>query len=174
MARTRGRLVRGVRRETLWIGVTPTNTNLTAGQATTILVLGAAGLALRPFTIVRTHIFWGVRSDQVATSENYAAGISGAVVSDQANAIGVTAVPTPITDIDSDMFWFWDFAFGCLEIGGTPTTFNELGTKKTIDSKAMRKVENGQDVAFVVEDEPTIGTDGCIVAASGRMLVKLH
>jgi len=39
-----------------------------------------------------------VRSDQFVATEGYEIAIGMAVVSDQALAIGVTAVPTPFTD----------------------------------------------------------------------------
>ena len=170
MARAR-RVVRGSRtvRETLWLGIAPTNTNLAASAAALVSSLNAAALALRPFTIVRTHLSWNVRTDQEAASEFYAAAVGIAVVSDQASTVGVTAVPTPVTDIDSDMFFLWDAMFGRFVISqGTDGIFAR------VDSKAMRKVNGDQDIVFVIEDEAVIGTDGVNVTMMGRMLVKLH
>ncbi len=47
---------------------------------------------------------------------------------------------------------------------------NNIGIFKEFDSKAMRKVEEGQDIVQVVENE----INGCTVTISGRMLLKLH
>jgi hypothetical protein len=46
-----------------------------------------------------------ISSDQFAQSESQIGAIGLAVVTDQAVGIGVTAVPTPITDLSSDS-WF--------------------------------------------------------------------
>ena len=68
----RKRFIRGGRsvRETMWISLDETQTTLaSANSAALILVLNAAGLALRPFTIIRTRGTLLVRSDQLAASE---------------------------------------------------------------------------------------------------------
>ena len=39
-----------------------------------------------------------------------------------------------------------------------------------LDSKAMRKVETGSDIALVVEADTAF--DGVIIGVAGRMLVK--
>ena len=52
------------------------------------------------------------------------------------------------------------------------TAISADNTPKKIDSKAMRKVDIGQDIALVVE--AGIGGNGCVVETVGRMLVKLH
>jgi len=170
--RSRGRLG-AQRRESLWVGLTPTNTGLAAGGATLILTASSTLLALRPFTIIRTHITWHVASDQSTAKENYAAAIGGCVVSDQAEAIGITAVPTPVTDLSSDLFFLWDSAIGIFDFT-TGTGYREVGHLQKIDSKAMRRVNDDQTVIFTIEDEPTIGTDGVSVKVIGRQLIKLH
>jgi len=38
----------------------------------------------------------------------------------------------------------------------------------------MRRVNDDQDIALVIEDEPSIGTDGVNVALFGRFLLKFH
>ncbi len=45
-------------------------------------------------------------------------------------------------------------------------------TEYTFDSKAMRKVEVGEDIAGVIRN--TSASDGLIFLTTGRMLVKLH
>ncbi len=95
MAR-RGRVFRSGRqvRETLWVGITESVTTLASANSAFLINSGnAALLALRPFTIVRTLGYFATRSDQTGASENYDAALGISVVSDQALAIGITAVP---------------------------------------------------------------------------------
>ena len=162
-------------RKSLWIGITPTiTTSVTGGVITN--ALNAAALALRPFTIVRTHLQFYAHSDQAATSETYGGAVGMAVVSDQALAVGVTAIPTPITDLGSDLFFvhqmYWGEAHLFSAIGVEDLTGQ--GNGWTVDSKAMRKVTDDQDLAIVLESTSGIIGEGSIVAMMGRMLIKLH
>ena len=77
---------------------------LTASGGTILGSLNATALALRPFTIVRQHYFLMLRSDQAAAAERQFGAFGCVVVSDQAEAVGVTAIPTPITDAGSDLW----------------------------------------------------------------------
>ena len=67
MVRNRAFRTRGGRqvRESAWIGFDNTITALGGGGsvAALILSLNATALAFRPFTIVRTRGFFGIRSD---------------------------------------------------------------------------------------------------------------
>jgi len=173
MARNR-HFVRGAaaisrKRETSWFGFPPAETGL-AGSSVLVFTLTAAALALRPFTIVRTHVELSLRSDQAAAIERQFGGFGIAVVSDQAVAIGVTAVPTPITDSDSNL-WLAHTMIFADESNLTDRT--RSGTFKTIDSKAMRKVELGQDIIWVAEGSGAIGS-GMTMGMGGRMLIKNH
>ncbi len=156
------------RRETLWFDFQPTAFTMTAAGGTLIFNLNAAALALRPFTIVRTHLEIALRSDQAAAIETQTAALALAVVSDQASAIGVTALPTPITDMGSDLWFLYQLMFAD-ESNLTDRTRN--GQFYSVDSKAMRKVEDGQDIVMVAEQAITNGVE---VSVGGRLLIKLH
>ncbi len=171
VGRRSGLVLRGgrQRRQTRWIGMTPTFTTL--GAATPVLFAGfdAASLALRPFTIVRLRGWFSAVSDQTIANERYNVAFGLAVVSEQALAIGVTAVPTPEADRESDLWFLYE------ELGGgiqavTSTGLSEAHLSMKLDSRAMRKVEDGQDIATVFETTFA----GCIAYKGGRMLVKLH
>jgi hypothetical protein len=112
-----------------------------------------------------------VSSDQIAASEQAMGAFGVAVVSDQASAIGVTAVPTPITDADSDLWFTFQYGIARLifDAGGAIHT---APTVYQFDSRAMRKVEQGQDIVSTFENAS--GTDGLLYLALWRMLVKLH
>ncbi len=134
--------------------------------------LGAGMLAIRPFTIVRTRGIIGIFSDQFVATEDQEIAYGHAVVSDQANAIGITAVPTPVTDLTSDLWYVYETVLARF-VFGTGVGFNPgASTLRYFDSKAMRKVEEGQDRVTVLESAST--SEGCIITTSFRMLVKLH
>ena len=134
-----------------------------------IFSLNATALALRPFTVVRSHVELMLRSDQEAAVEDQAAAFGIAVVSDEAVAVGVTAIPTPLDNAASELWLMHSFMFGeesRLVDKALPPAH------KTLDSKAMRIVQEGQDIVWVCEGG-TIG-DGFILSVAGRMLFKLH
>ncbi len=165
--------VRGKRRETRWLDAIPTEALLSGASTPAILLtLTAAELALRPFTIIRTRGHWTAQTDQFVASEDYQVALGLAVVSDQAVAIGVTAVPTPYTDMESDLWFVYEQLYG-RQVFGTGVGFDaSAGVHAGFDSKAMRKVEDGQDVIVVVESSSV--SSGMNVAVGFRMLVKLH
>ncbi len=175
MARRRGFIQRGNRsvRETFWVGVDPTETTLAVSTAARINTPNAALLAVRPFTIVRTRGYFGIRSDQVAASETYDCALGVAVTSDQAGAVGITAIPTPITDAGSDLFFVYQYLAGHIEqlsaVGVEPGMMNPW---MEYDSKAMRRVNEDETFAFVLESS-ALGIGQTIVHFA-RVLVKLH
>ena len=170
MAIRRGRVIRAAsRRETVWFGFAFTSSTVTGAGGNILTSLNAAALALRPFTIVRTHMAYQVVSDQAAAIEVQAGAIAMAVVSDQAVAIGVTAVPTPVTDAGSDLFFMYRVFHGD---ESNLTDRAKSGTRFEVDSKAMRRVDVGEDIVQVLE--LSTSGQGFTFAGAGRMLVKLH
>jgi len=165
--------VRGSGRLTTWRAIPLTRTTLTATGGTIINSLDSVELAKRPFTIIRVHLEVMIELDQLVTSEQYLTAIGMCVVSSQANAIGVTAVPTPMTDIESDLWFLHRFMFGNISVG-TVVGFEEPGSREyALDTKAQRKVDDDQDVVIVGEVNSTVG-DGAIMTVAGRMLIKEH
>ena len=166
----RARMSRGPKRKTLWLQFEPLDTTLSAATSAAILFsLNAAALALRPFTIVRSHFEILLRSDQGAAVEQQNGGFGLAVVSDEAVAVGVTAVPTPISQLGSSL-WFLHQLYMAQESHVTDVA--QPAGVYSIDSKAMRKVEVGQDIIVVAENS-AIGL-GCTLAAGGRILIKTN
>ena len=178
MARKSGFVRRNNRmvRETLWAFDQPTDTAL--GAASTAVLLTAAGaglLALRPFTIIRSRGFFHVISDQVAAAETYGASLGHCIVSDQAAAIGVTAVSTPDTDRGSDLWYVFEDYVGRLILNtAVGADYAAGGPRSTVyyDSKAMRKVEEGQTTITVIESMAIASS--AQVKTGGRFLIKLH
>ena len=161
-------------RETTWIGIGPTSSALAAASAAELFSgFSTISLALRPFTIVRTRGGMMVQSDQTGASETFGCVLTAAVVTEQAIAAGINSVPTGDLDRDSDAFFLYEEVIGRFNfISGTGTEQRGVNQTKYFDSKAMRKVEDGFDVAMVVEAQAIV--DGTNVRKFGRMLVKLH
>ncbi len=167
---TRGRMVHGVRRQNLWLGFNIGSTTLVGSSAQLISSLNAAALALRPFTVVRTRLLVTFESDQAAVSERPIGSFGVQVVTDNATAIGITAVPQPDTDTDNDFFVYQSLIHSTIFLSSiglqTPAQ-----TQFVIDSKAMRKVGPGDDIAMTTELSTA---SGAVLVVQGRALLKLH
>ena len=160
-------------RKTFWFDGVVVNTNLASANSAAILTsLTAGALALRPFTIIRTRGTWGVRSDQDAADENQFVAYGSIVVSDEAVAVGITAVPTPLSQ-DGSSWIHLDQTFQHhrqqSSVGQNP---DFIPWNNKIDSKSMRKVEEGQDLIEVIENSAI--SNGAQVVTYGRVLIKLH
>ena len=153
------------RRLTTWFEFQWFQQTLTAEGGSIFFSLNAAALGLVPFTIVRSHFMIHVQSDQAAAVEEFFGAVGIAVVSTEAVAVGVTAVPTPITEMGSAL-WFVHQMYG----GAQRTAADKSGVLISIDSKAMRKVEAGQDIVVVGELDNQGA--GHILGIGGRMLIK--
>jgi len=166
--RRHGRMVR----ETNWFSGTLVNSTVAAASTAVLLTsLNAAALALRPFTVIRTRGILQIRSDQTAAAESQQAAYGECVVSDQAQAIGVTAVPTPVTDSGSDLFYVYEWLLNSLEVTTDIGRYIDQPPYR-YDSKAMRKVEVGQDMITVWETGAA--SDGASLTVFSRALIKLH
>ena len=156
------------KRESLWIGFNYAGVTQLSGGVLTY-VLNAAGLVLRPFTIIRTHMDFMLISDQAVAIENQACAFGLAVVSEEAVAVGVTAIPTPVSSNGSDLWFLYQVMFAK---ESNLTDRSQPANFYSVDSKAMRKVEDGSELVGV--SELSIIADGAILFSSGRMLVKTH
>ena len=171
--RSFSRAQRGPRRQTQWLA-SPDNaahTVLAGGAAQLFGTLSAAEIALQPFTIIRTVGMVSMKSDQITATEDPLLAIGMAVISIPASAIGVTAVPTPIVDEASDL-WFLYETLAASFTFGDGTGFNSPSSyTKYFDSRAQRKVQEGDDVGMMAECASGVG---CSFYWKMRMLVMLH
>jgi len=161
----------GSKRATSWFDISITSTGV---DNSSVLVnsLTALELARRPFTVVRTYLEILQLSDQAVATEQMHAAIGMCVVSDQAAAIGVSAVPTPITDDDSDLWYIHKFMLSGFAFSSAVGFDERLGRQYTIESKAMRKVNDAEDLIVVVEGS-SLG-EGQTLVTAGRVLIKEH
>ena len=163
-----------MRRETLWLSATFAQATLgAASTAALVTSLNASALALRPFTIVRTRGYMSVRSDgfAVSTAEIYEAAYGEIVVTDQASAAGVASVPTPAAE-DALDWHVYERSGGRTQISAAGLDQFNVNVRQDIDSKAMRKVDVGEDLITVVETSSA--SLGAIVSFYTRVLIKLY
>ncbi len=168
----RTRFVRPPQKTKIWIG-DGVGVSTLAGAATTLIsTLSAAALLLRPFTVLRSRLELLWLSDQEAADENPFGTYGSIVVTENAAAIGITALPNPsgITG-DADSLWFIWQALAMQIVVGTAETDGGLGRLFTIDSKSMRKVGPNDDIATLVDVE---GAQGARLISNGRQLIQLH
>ena len=157
-------------RLTEWFGAPFTTQPVPLANSTFLLdsSLGATGLAKRPFTITRTIGLLSILSDQNAAVEVPFGAMGFQVVSEKAVATGVTAVPDPVTEVDDDA-WFVYQAW-CAE-GTASTNAGRPIQQFPFDSRAQRKVEDGQNLAVVVANANN--NSGAQYVLNYRILVKL-
>ena len=150
------------RRKTVWVASSVFSGTTALAASTSVInqsltITQGANPSLVGSTIVRTRGMWGITTDQITTSENLACALGFAIVTAQAAAIGITAVPTPTTDQGSDSFYVWDFLMGGMVFGDT-TSFNHLiWEHHQFDSKAQRKLTDDQTSVVVLENPFGVG-----------------
>ena len=174
MARRFTRMIRGREvavRQNIWSQISIPEVAVPAASILFAASFLAGTLSLRPFTIVRTHLLvtWG--SDQSAADEDSQGAVGSVIVQDQAIAIGVTALPAPITNADAS-YYFWQPMAQRFEFGSGVGFAARSRWQYEIDSKAMRKVGINEDQAIMVENIDA--TSGLNFSAIGRQLLKLH
>ena len=169
----RGGVSRGVRRKTQWGSSADVTASIAIGPQVALLTQDLSGAALAsvvPATIVRTRGELWVRSDQVAAVEEPFGALGFSVVTEAARAVGVAAVPIPITDEGADVFFvhqFWQC--GAVETGAVQEA---PWSRYSFDSKAMRKITDGEAVVVTMENASAVGLADFILKF--RMLFKLH
>jgi len=108
-------------------------------------------------TLIRTRGLFAVKTDQIATSENFMGAVGIGVVSEQAATLGITAVPHPDTDSGWNG-WLWHSYWAGAILFGDATGFASPAVVSVpIDSKAMRKVGDNERLVLVVENSSAVG-----------------
>jgi len=175
MAHRRTRpLVRGSsRRSTSWLDIEPVFNAFSSGLAAITHVMTAAELARRPFTVVRSFIHAHIVTDQTAADEEQFGAIGICIVSSQAAAIGVTAVPTPVIDAASDLWLMHHWISASMTQASSIGFDAASGQAYELASKAMRKCNDDQEIIIVAESSAVI-SEGFLLSEAGRILIKDH
>ena len=156
------------KRLTEWSGLADqTGVNVASAGATLISSVSFED----PGTIVRARgsFMW---RPQVYNADLSMAGAFGiGLVSSEALAVGITAIPTPFSDSDWGGWMVWQSFSGRMEFrSDAGTRFADSFVEIQIDSKAMRKVEPSTAMVFVAESQ----SGAMFVAEQVRLLQLLH
>ncbi len=178
--RSFGRLAprrQGPRRQTEWGASADSTAVKTLGGSGTVLdqiftgaTLQAAGLF--PSTIVRVRGDLWVHSDQDAANEAPFGALSMAVASDAASTAGVASLQLPITDETSEQFFVYQYWMGGNFGASTGALFANPWYRFSFDSRAMRKIANGDSIVVVLENASPL--HGMEYILKFRILFKTH
>jgi len=141
------------------------------GPSTKTLLAGHTASVALDLTILRIRLQLAVKTDQVAAGEIQAGAFGCIVVTDDAFAAGVSAIPGPISDAAADWMLyhpFWQF-FAFSDATGFQ---HNAGNSMTVDSKAKRVIEPNETLAIVVESNSD--SEGFSIGFQGRILTRLR
>ena len=154
-----------------WSGFASTTTTTVSASAKVLLggfTLSNPGI---DETILRTVGVLGVRTDQTSATELQIGALGLIVVNDLAVAAGAASIPGPITDRGDDGWFLYvpivqGFQFA------TAVGFDARNmTQYMFDSKAKRKVQDGFQIAIMVENASS--ADGFNIASVFRLLSQV-
>ena len=160
------RTARGPKRLTQWSGLADQGFIAVASAGATII----SSIAFEePGTIVRSRGTIAMRFAGYTADLTVVGAFGIGVVSAEAAAVGITAVPEPFSDADWGGWMVHRTFARRLEFGSTVGLYSE-DWEYQIDSKAMRKVEANSVLVFVAESQQ----GAYQMSESVRVLNKLH
>ena len=179
MARRRGFAVatlrQGQRRATEWGASAIATAPGTLAASTIVLDQSLTGAALAdvlPATIVRVRGELSVASDQDAANEFPFGAMGFHVANENARAAGAGSLLRPVTDAAADN-WFVHQFFHAGNFGAsTGSLFANPWHRYQFDSKAMRKIQDGDAIVVMVQNSSS--ADGLRYSIEFRILFKLH
>ena len=150
-----------------WSHIQNVNRVTVPASSKLLLAFFTANVAGLEETVLRTRARVFVGSDQGAAVEEQLGAFGIIVVTELARIAGVASIPGPATDGGNDGW----FVHQMIVQTSAATTASPTGWFYDIDSKAMRKVPEGYNLAVVVEN---IGdTNPMIVDFGVRILSKV-
>ena len=163
------------RRRTGW-DLGPGQNAVTEITSTSVTILGSGIILLIDgATLVRTRgSFQAYLTAVAGAGQGFHGAIGIGIVNEDAFAVGVSTIMDPITDADFDG-WLYHRFFDIHSVTGTLADgVNSVGVETSfeVDSKAMRKVTDG-DVLFAAVEMSEDGTAVADVFFDSRMLFKL-
>ncbi len=160
------------RRQTGW-SVGPGSSVPVGVSASGSLILGSGvGANIQGLTLIRVRGHVELVLRLAGASEGFTGAIGICLVTDDAFAIGITAMPTPVTDMEDDI-WLYHRFFSVHAGAVTATAaLARISESWEVDSKAMRKTPQGTTLAAVFE-ATEVGTSIIDVTFQSRLLDKL-
>ena len=109
-----------------------------------------------------------------AAGDGFLVALGICVAESVAATLGVTALPGPLTDSDWDG-WMWHKVLFCQSVTATiadGVNASSASVQYDIDSKAMRKWDQGAQLVIGMIETTELGTASMEHNASSRMLLK--
>ena len=168
-ARRTTQVVRRTQRQpTNWARfVAPTYTTVAAGTKVFLVAVVLSNPGINE-TIRRTRGIVSIASDQGAAQEYQGGAFGAIVVNDLAAAAGAASIPGPVTDANDDGWFVWR---PFTQMVAENVTAGLQTWQYEFDSKAMRRVQEGFQIAFMIENAS--GTEGLQVAFALSLLTSL-
>ncbi len=168
----RGRSGQRSRRVSTWVAPADQDTvSVASGASVIVASFDASGNGMLAPTIVRSRGEVAVRNTAFGADVVIGGAFGICVVSDEAFAAGTASIPRPFDDADWGGWFVWqsfeslfsfDDATGNLGVNNTSLRYQ-------VDSKAMRKVSDGETIVMMAESQ----TGALVIAMHIRMLLLL-
>ena len=154
--RTIGRFNRGPRRAMDWSASAPLAAFQTIAASTVSLLQTFTPIAGGE-TVIRTRGLVSIQSDSVTASENQIGAFGICVVTAQAESVGITAIPHPVTDAAWGGWFVHRYFSNQLKFLDGTGLYPQWATHYEIDSKGMRKLDEDERLVVVVENAAAVG-----------------
>jgi len=162
------------RRKTAW-GVGPGDSSpvVLTGSGATILGLGTTPTTQLGLTVVRLRGLLGFTMiSGTAIGDGFTGAVGVGVFTASAFAIGVTAMPQPVTEMDWGG-WMWH-QFIDMRVNAANVFDGVMqGLRVDVDSKAMRKLTSDEFVLGAIIEVTEVGTAQIEVSFDSRVLLKI-
>ena len=155
-------MARGRRTDYEWQGATGA-----AALASNVPAIIAMVANNNPGTIMRSRGQVLGSIDGAVDDDKVAIAVGLIIADDDAVAVGVTAIPSPLNDMEAE--WIWH-GFLLLQAQGTSTDAPGLTARLEIDSKAMRRVKSNTQCVFAIHPNSLAGTPAVDVMIGLRSL----
>ena len=139
------------RRKTQWTSSPAETAFIALAAATSIFDLAFTTTGDRPETMARLRGLLTVMTDQFTATESPFGAVGMCVVSDEAAAVGITAMPKPYTDAESDLWLFHQY-WSAPVSAPTAVGMNNVAVQYLLDSKAMRKVNEDETLVGIIQN----------------------
>ena len=133
----------------------------------------AVGITER-LTVARIRGTVSAHLDVGAALDAYTLGCGIIIVKDEAVAAGIASMPGPLLGLEQSWIWHHIFSLGPAATGTTDGAQILLNQTIELDTKAMRKMQDGDTLAFVWEGSQDNGTPTCDGLMNARFMVLLH
>ena len=157
-----------------WSNVIPETRGITQGAGKTLGSVAVGATALDRLTLARVRGSAYVHLDSGAVTEGALVGMGLIVVKAPAFTVGgVASMPGPLADVEQSWLWHQIFVLGpsvsATDDGGDMSR----NARVIIDSKAQRKLQQEDTVAFVTEVTITAGSPTVDFQAACRFMVLI-